>query len=108
VVAVSGANAIEAVNGTQFDMILMDIQLPNMNGYETTKSIRKIEQSRNRKTPIIAITAKIMPDDRAKAFAAGMDDYVAKPVSMDNLRRLCEKWLAEPAESNSQLKVDDK
>lgn len=96
VVAVCGADAIEAINATQFDLILMDLQLPHVDGFEATKIIRRLEHARNRRTPIVAMTAKTMRADRERALAAGMDDYISKPVSLDTLRYLCEKWLAEP------------
>jgi len=105
ITALCGADAIEAVNGTQFDMILMDIQLPHMDGYEASKAIRRIEQPRNRRTPIIAMTATTKSADRERALAAGMDDFIAKPVSLDKLRRLCEKWLTRSAESRSHQQL---
>lgn len=92
--ASSGAEAIEAVMGTQFDLIFMDIQLPHIDGYEATEAIRKIEKTHDRHTPIIAMTAGAMSGDREKALASGMDEYISKPVNLYNLRRVCEKWLA--------------
>lgn len=94
VLARCGADAIEAVNGTCFDIIFMDINLPKIDGYEATAQIRKMERERNRHTPIIAMTANAMKGDREKALAAGMDEYISKPVNMDKLRFVCEKWLA--------------
>ncbi|HEY9793663.1 MAG TPA: PAS domain S-box protein [Candidatus Obscuribacterales bacterium] len=90
-----GAEAIEAVNGTQFDIIFMDVALPNVDGYEATRTIRQIERSRNRRTPIIGMTGKTMTGDNQKALDAGMDDYITKPVSLERLRQVCEKWLSE-------------
>ncbi len=67
-----------------YDAILMDIQMPNMNGYEATKAIRKLTDERA-KMPIIAMTANAFEEDRQAALAAGMDDYVAKPVEISEL-----------------------
>ena len=75
-----------------YDAILMDIQMPNMNGYEATKTIRKLTDERA-KMPIIAMTANAFEEDRQAALAAGMDDYVAKPVEISELFRTIMKHL---------------
>ena len=75
-----------------YDMILMDIQMPNMNGYQATGVIRKLPDERA-KIPIIAITANAFEEDRQAALAAGMDDYVAKPVEISELFRTIMKNL---------------
>lgn len=75
-----------------YDAILMDIQMPNMNGYEATKAIRKLTDERA-KMPIIAMTANAFEEDRQAALAAGMDDYVAKPVEISELFRTIMKHL---------------
>jgi osomolarity two-component system, sensor histidine kinase TcsA len=92
-VACCGSEAVEAIHATQFDAIFMDCHLPKMDGYEATKAIRQIEKARNRRTPIIAMTAAAMASDREKALASGMDDYITKLVSLENLRAVCEKWI---------------
>lgn len=75
-----------------YDAILMDIQMPNMNGYEATKAIRKLTDERA-KIPLIAMTANAFEEDRQAALAAGMDDYVAKPVEISELFRTIMKHL---------------
>ena len=75
-----------------YDAILMDIQMPNMNGYEATKAIRKLTDERA-KIPIIAMTANAFEEDRQAALAVGMDDYVAKPVEISELFRTIMKHL---------------
>ena len=75
-----------------YDAILMDIQMPNMNGYEATKAIRKLTDERA-KIPIIAMTANAFEEDRQAALAAGMDDYIAKPVEISELFRTIMKHL---------------
>lgn len=86
---VNGADAIEAVRGKKYDAVLMDIQMPVMNGIEATRIIRK--ELREKDLPIIAVTARDLYGDRKKCMAAGMNDYIAKPVDrkklIDGLRR---------------------
>ena len=83
---------LQDVPAGYYDAILMDIQMPNMNGYEATKSIRKLTDERA-KIPIIAMTANAFEEDRQAALAAGMDDYVAKPVEISELFRTIMKNL---------------
>ena len=83
---------LQDVPAGYYDAILMDIQMPNMNGYEATKAIRKLTDERA-KIPIIAMTANAFEEDRQAALAAGMDDYVAKPVEISELFRTIMKNL---------------
>ena len=83
---------LQDVPAGYYDAILMDIQMPNMNGYEATKAIRKLTDERA-KIPIIAMTANAFEEDRPAALAAGMDDYVAKPVEISELFRTIMKHL---------------
>ncbi len=85
-VAENGVQALQLVNNEDFDLILMDIQMPELNGYETTLNIRQKEQGTNRHIPIIAMTAYAVKGDREKCLAAGMDGYVSKPMRPDKLR----------------------
>lgn len=80
-----GKEAVEAVDKGIFDVILMDIQMPNMNGFEATAAIREKEKKSDRHTPIIAMTAHAMKGDREMCLEAGMDDYVPKPLKADEL-----------------------
>ena len=75
-----------------YDVVLMDIQMPKMNGYQATKAIRKLPDERAQ-VPIIAMTANAFEEDRQAAFAAGMDDYLAKPIEIDKLLRKIVKAL---------------
>jgi CheY-like chemotaxis protein len=84
----NGLEAVEAVEREPFDLVLMDVQMPEMNGYEATKVIRWSEQATGRHLPIIAMTAEAMKGDRDKCLAAGMDDYIAKPFDPETLARV--------------------
>ena len=80
-----GKEAVEAVDKGIFDVILMDIQMPNMNGFEATAAIREKEKNADKRTPIIAMTAHAMKGDREMCLEKGMDDYVPKPLKADEL-----------------------
>jgi PAS domain S-box-containing protein len=86
-VAKHGGEAVAAVSRTRFDVILMDVQMPEMDGLEATRQIRACEAA-NRRTPIIALTAHAMTGDRDRCLAAGMDEYLSKPVHRDDLLAL--------------------
>ena len=81
-------------NPDQFDVILMDVSMPEMDGHEATRAIREIEASQGRtRTPIVCLTAHVMASDIEAAHAAGMDDYLAKPISKDKLERTLSRWI---------------
>ena len=84
-VASDGEEALEALQQNTFDVILMDLHMPKMDGIETTKAIRKREQEGGRRQTIVAMTACAMVGDREKCLAAGMDGYVSKPIRVDEL-----------------------
>ena len=83
--ALNGKEALDKFGITSYDLILMDIQMPVMDGFLATKKIREIETSSNSYTPIIAITANAMAGDREACLAVGMDDYISKPFQVDVL-----------------------
>ena len=90
--AETGAVAVEAVRKGEFDLILLDCQMPTMDGLEACRLIRETERSLGKKPAYIsAITAGVFPQDRQNCFDAGMNDFVAKPVRLDDLRRLIER-----------------
>jgi PAS domain S-box-containing protein len=89
--AVNGMDAIREYQATNPDIIFMDIQMPEMNGYESTKEIRKLENGK--RIPIIALTAGTVVGEREKCIDAGMDDYLTKPVLKDTLQETINKWL---------------
>jgi len=91
--ATDGKLAIEKVQTGSYDVILMDIHMPVKDGVEATKEIRKREsKSKRRPTPIVAVTADVMEEERRKFFDAGMDDFVPKPVRQATLLQVLEKY----------------
>jgi CheY-like chemotaxis protein len=90
----NGHEAIRALETMPFDLVLMDIQMPEMNGYEATQVIRDPGSAvLNHRVPIIALTANAMRGDREKYLQAGMDDYISKPVRPQTLAEVLSKWL---------------
>ncbi len=83
--AANGREAVEAMERGQFDIVLMDIQMPEMDGFEATSRIRELEKDAIRKTPVGAMTAHAMAGDRERCLAGGMDDYIAKPLKKEEL-----------------------
>jgi CheY-like chemotaxis protein len=84
-VASNGSKAIQAYNGDQFDLLIMDVQMPEMNGLEATRVIRNLEKETGRRIPIIAMTAHAIKGDREHCLAAGMDGYLSKPINAEEL-----------------------
>jgi CheY-like chemotaxis protein/HPt (histidine-containing phosphotransfer) domain-containing protein len=83
----NGKEAVAALEGGRFDVILMDVQMPGMDGFQATAAIRAGEKGTGRHTPIIALTARALKSDQERCLAAGMDDYVSKPVQPEQLLR---------------------
>ena len=100
-VAGNGREAVELVERQDFDLVLMDIQMPVMDGLEATREIRRLEKNGKVKNPaplpIIAVTAHAMSGDREKILAAGMNDYVTKPIDPDGLCHALQRWLPAKA-----------
>jgi CheY-like chemotaxis protein len=85
--AANGREAVEAFSDGAFDLILMDVQMPEMDGFEATRRIRELEEATGGHIKIAAMTAHAMAGDRERCLAAGMDDYVSKPLRKDDLLR---------------------
>lgn len=90
----SGADALDAYSNATFDAILMDVQMPGIDGYQTTAKIREREHRiGGPHTPIIGLSARAINGDREAALSAGMDDYLTKPMNIDQLRAALVRWL---------------
>jgi CheY-like chemotaxis protein len=89
--ASDGKKAIKLYKKEKLDLILMDIQMPHKNGYETTAEIKQLKKYNN--IPIIALTAGIMLGEKEKCLESGMDDYISKPIIRANLEKVLFKWL---------------
>ena len=103
----NGAEAVEALAAARYDLVLMDCQMPVMDGFEATLHIREVHRS---DIPIVAVTADAMPSDRDRCLQAGMNDYLAKPVELHQLSAMLAKWLPAPAAADlaDALPVDPK
>ena len=95
-VTANGVEALEALSHDAFDLILMDVQMPVMNGYDATRNIREEEQGSGRHIPIVALTAHAMKGDREVCLKAGMDDYLGKPIHPVELLAVIERWSSRP------------
>ena len=90
-VAADGREAVELSKQGTHHLVLMDCQMPELDGYEATAEIRRSDGA-GRHLPIIALTANAMKGDREKCLAAGMDDYTSKPVQLETLKAVLERW----------------
>jgi CheY-like chemotaxis protein len=91
--AVDGKEAVQLAQQAEFEIILMDCQMPELDGYGATRAIRALG-GRYAHVPILALTANAMPEDREACLKAGMDEFLTKPVKLDVLRAATQRWLA--------------
>jgi two-component system sensor histidine kinase/response regulator len=102
--ATNGVEALQRYASGEYGVIFMDCQMPEMDGFEATAAIRKQEANSGHRTPIVALTASAIEGDREQCLAAGMDDYVAKPFTAEQMRSALAAWLepASPSETPSE------
>jgi len=94
-VASSGGEALECYMQESFDLVLMDCQMPTMDGFVTTGKLRELEKENDKDAvPVIALTANVMQGDKQRCLDAGMDDYLGKPVKLPQLQTKLQQWLA--------------
>jgi PAS domain S-box-containing protein len=99
--AEDGQQALDKIKKNQYDVVLMDCQMPELDGYEATRLLRVWEEDENAgaRLPVIALTANAMVGDREKCMRAGMDDYLSKPIKPDKLLALLKRWAAEAGDT---------
>ncbi|QIN77575.1 response regulator [Rubrobacter marinus] len=104
----NGREALDAISGgAPYAAVLMDVQMPEMDGYAATRELRRREGAAGaRRMPVIAMTANALEGDRSSALEAGMDDYVAKPVKPTELNEVLERWVSAPAEPGEEAAAD--
>ena len=105
-IAFDGKEAFELWQSKNYGLLLSDVHMPEMDGYELTAAIRKMEKDGDKRLPIIAITANALQGETEKCLQAGMDDYLAKPLELDKLKRMLSKWL--PQNKNADLPSTEK
>ncbi len=104
----NGQEALEATGKVAYDLVLMDCQMPEMDGFGATREIRRRENANGMHTPIVALTANALEGDRDRCLAAGMDDYLSKPLKIEELQAMLERWTARddtPADSKESLQT---
>ena len=100
--ASNGIEALKLLEGTEYDAIFMDCNMPDMDGYEATQKIRQLKNE-VAQIPIIAMTANVLDGDREKCIQAGMNDYTSKPLKLDTLAAKLERWLGLPPENDMEF-----
>jgi CheY-like chemotaxis protein len=95
--AANGREAVAAFTQTSYTAVLMDCQMPEMNGWEATAQIRALEKMQGTHTPVIAVTAYVMQGHKERCLDAGMDDYVSKPINVEELKATLERWIPQSA-----------
>ncbi|MCY1347793.1 Sensor histidine kinase RcsC [compost metagenome] len=94
--ASNGAEALQAMKAQEYDLVLMDCEMPVLDGFSATEQLRSWEaEEHRRRTPVVALTAHILSEHKERARQVGMDGHMAKPVEMSQLRELIEFWVSE-------------
>jgi PAS domain S-box-containing protein len=100
----NGREALDALRSTRFDVVLMDCHMPELDGFEATRALR-VREGDGHRTPVIAMTAGVLDSDRERCFAAGMDDFIAKPIDVGTLTATLDRWIPREREAPS-LDID--
>ena len=104
----NASQALQALETAPYDLVLMDVQMPEMDGYQATRRIRDLHSPvLNHSVPVIALTAHSMAGDAEKCLAAGMSDYIAKPIDPQNLAEVVEKWLTQKTHQDTVVAPAD-
>lgn len=90
----NGKEAVEIYSKDKYDIIFMDIQMPEMDGYQATQEIRKLD-GENKNTPIVAITANALDGDKEQCLEAGMNDYISKPIRAEQIEQIMYKYVGK-------------
>jgi CheY-like chemotaxis protein len=90
--AIDGQDAINLLEESEFDVVFMDVRMPVLDGLEATRQIRRMEESKHSHTPIVALSAGALAEERERCIQAGMDEYVSKPFTDDSLRTVLARW----------------
>jgi two-component system sensor histidine kinase/response regulator len=104
--AANGREALSALEKQPFDLVLMDVQMPEMDGLEATSILRQREQEREGHQPVIALTAHAMKGDQERCLAAGMDGYLTKPIRPQELDEILDKYIAVRKERTAPTPQD--
>jgi two-component system sensor histidine kinase/response regulator len=105
-VAANGTEAVKILGDMRYDAVLMDCHMPEMDGFEATRAIRRNEPD-GRHTPVIAMTASALSGDRERCLAAGMDDYISKPIKLHVVAAMLERWVARPSTAGADARPSD-
>ena len=106
-IASNGKEAVEMLAQLPYDLVLMDCQMPEMDGYTATRHIRRREEAGSRHTPIIAMTANAMREDRARCLDAGMDGFIPKPIALEELETAMECWIPDDVKPGAESTTPD-
>lgn len=105
-IAYDGTEAVELAERQTFDLIFMDLRMPNMDGYRALEQIRSLSHSVNKSTPIIALSAHISEEESEQLIHVGFNDYLTKPIIKNSLMNMIKKWISQPPTVNNQPVID--